>query len=252
MEHNIQSFLESGLLEEYLMGLTSESDTLKVEQYIERYPEVKEVYEKLQDDVEQFAMKYRATMPSSLKKKIMGNIEASTASKWNGLTSIMAGVAMVFLASTLFLFYQQKDLQNQYSETKEQYAELKAACEAKDKTFAELEKEHFILSHHLTEKVSLNGNGMGSGLEANAYWNKAAEASFMNIVHLPEPPEAHCFQLWADVDGEMVNMGVIKKNSEGLFTLPFKTNATSLNITVEPTGGSHHPTVSRLVASTRI
>lgn len=253
MEENVKEFLESGLLEEYMMGLTSDADTQKVEQYIQQFPEVKKVYNQLQDDVELFAQKYRSSMPPELKEKIMKKVEDKpNSSAWNKWSSMAAGVALVFLTSTLFLFYQSKDLQQENQQLRSDFAALQKSCEAQGAAFASLEQEHAILSHHLTQKISLKGSGLGEGIAATAYWNKKAEASFMKYQNMPQAPDAHCYQLWADVDGKMVDMGVLPKSNDGLMTLPFKVDATSLNITVEPTGGSDHPTVSRLVASVGI
>jgi anti-sigma-K factor RskA len=54
--------------------------------------------------------------------------------------------------------------------------------------------------------------------------------------------------MWADVEGEMINMGVIN-NTENLLAMTYIEDAESLNITIEPAGGSDHPTVSRLISN---
>ena len=62
MEKKVQDFLNSGLLDKYLIGTTTASETLKVESYISAYPEVKEEYDLLQDQLELVA-KAQAIQP---------------------------------------------------------------------------------------------------------------------------------------------------------------------------------------------
>jgi anti-sigma-K factor RskA len=55
--------------------------------------------------------------------------------------------------------------------------------------------------------------------------------------------------MWSDVNGEMINMGTLGTDNE-LVSLKYIENAESLNITIEPAGGSgsDHPTVEELVS----
>ncbi len=54
--------------------------------------------------------------------------------------------------------------------------------------------------------------------------------------------------MWADVDGEMISMGLLPTDKE-LIALTYIDKAASLNITIEPKGGNDHPTVERLISN---
>ncbi len=56
------------------------------------------------------------------------------------------------------------------------------------------------------------------------------------------------YQLWADVEGEMINMGLLS-SEEDLTPAIYISKAESFNITVEPAGGNDHPTVSNLIGN---
>ena len=75
--------------------------------------------------------------------------------------------------------------------------------------------------------------------------NKKKEV-YLNTAGLPELDAEEDYQLWGDVDGEMINMGLINVNSEELQPMAFIEGAESLNITLEPEGGSEEPTVTLL------
>jgi hypothetical protein len=68
---------------------------------------------------------------------------------------------------------------------------------------------------------------------------------------LPDLDAEHDYQMWADVEGEMIDMGVISK-SKTLMAMAYIDHAESLNITIEPAGGNDHPTVARLVTNVHL
>ena len=65
---------------------------------------------------------------------------------------------------------------------------------------------------------------------------------------MPKLKENETYQMWADVDGEMISMGLVPTDQE-LVALAYIDDAESLNITIEPEGGNDHPTVSRLISN---
>ena len=49
MREKIRIFLDTDLLEKYLLGTTNTEESLQVERYIAMYPEVRKIYNELQD-----------------------------------------------------------------------------------------------------------------------------------------------------------------------------------------------------------
>jgi hypothetical protein len=56
--------------------------------------------------------------------------------------------------------------------------------------------------------------------------------------------------MWAEVNGEMVNLGVLKNvdDKDKLWPLPYAEKAVGY-ITIEPQGGNDTPTVQKIVAN---
>ena len=81
-----------------------------------------------------------------------------------------------------------------------------------------------------------------------SYVNHKTKSVVINTERLPKLDAEHDYQMWADVEGEMINMGVISKD-KNLLAMNYIDHAESLNITIEPAGGNDHPTVSRLVTN---
>lgn len=263
-QNDIREFLESGLLEEYLLGTTDEATSRRVEAYINQSEEVREAWMAMQESLEMMALSMDAKAPEGLKASVKEAIKANPKPVSNKQSAKVASIRrmnrMVVAASVAaFLFatiaISQWTSIGKYKQEvatlTERVGELESELDNQNKQFAQLETEFSVVNDPNTQKVIINGNDQARGFVMVAYWNKSEEASFMQIVNQPELPDNQCFQLWADVHGEMVNLGVIPEE-EGMIALDFKVDAESLNVTIEPEGGSEHPTVARLVGSVSI
>ncbi|MFK7773533.1 MAG: anti-sigma factor, partial [Saprospiraceae bacterium] len=84
---------------------------------------------------------------------------------------------------------------------------------------------------------------------AIAYWNENENNAYLKLENLPPPPVGKTYQIWADIDNKMVDMGIINYDDKKMISIPHMANAASLNITLEKEGGSDHPDVSQLKVS---
>ena len=94
----------------------------------------------------------------------------------------------------------------------------------------------------------LLGNQIAPDAKAVAYVNHATKKVVVNPQGLPDLSTDKTYQMWADVDGEMIDMGVIPTDTD-LVALKYIDEAESLNITIEPAGGNDHPTVENLISN---
>lgn len=260
MNKEVKIFLESGLLEEYIMGLCDKADQDKVEAFIEKYPEVKAVYDDLQTGIEQYAKSIAIPPPIGTKEELMDRLNdpykeplspspVSPPAKSNSM-NWLTGVAAIGMALLAFWFWNNWNTSmNENQQLTNQMLELQQDCELEKQKMIALQERLNLLSNPQTEKFLLAANTNNSPFEAVAYWNKKRAASFLEIISHPKLEKGECLQLWADVDGEMVSLGVLPEKNEHFYELPFKVNAESLNVTIEPKGGSDHPNVARIVTS---
>jgi hypothetical protein len=99
-----------------------------------------------------------------------------------------------------------------------------------------------------TDQYVFSGNASMPEAKVVSYINHKTKSVVINTERLPELDSDHDYQMWADVEGEMINMGVISK-AKNLMAMTYIDHAESLNITIEPAGGNDHPTVERLVTN---
>ena len=69
-----ERFLNTGLLEQYALGLTNEEETQQVEKYLEAFPELKNEVNGIQKAVEQYALEQAINPPQHIKKDILSEI----------------------------------------------------------------------------------------------------------------------------------------------------------------------------------
>ena len=248
MKDKIREFLDSDLLERYLLDQLSTAENAKVERYIAMYPEVRRDYEELQENLEAYARLYAVHPPQGLRERILRSVRAERTGRRRFLGySVAASIAALFLAGASFFFWNQnQNLQeeNALVNTKIQVLEADMKEQLED-----VRNQFIVLNNPQTRKFMVNGNKKARELKAIAYVNPVKKLSYINVRNLPNLPEDKDYQMWAEVNGEMVNLGVIRQISDKdkLLALPYGEKGVSY-ITIEPKGGNTTPTVQNIVA----
>lgn len=71
---NIQAYIESGILEEYVLGTVSPQEKQEVECMSHIYPEIKAELLRTESALEEYALKHQTTPPPSLKESIFAQM----------------------------------------------------------------------------------------------------------------------------------------------------------------------------------
>jgi len=249
MKDKIKIFLDSDLLENYLLETTSEEETLKVEQYIAMYPEVRKTYIELQENLEIFAKLHALKTPEGLKKRILNDVkkEKSLKSKFLRYAVAASFIAFLFAGASYFFYNQNQSLQQENTLVTNKMKDLEEDMRIQ---LEDVRNQFIVLNNPKTKKYDVVGNKKAKDLKAITYVNPVKKLSFINVRNLPNLPEDKCLQMWAEVNGKMVNLGVIKdaNNKDKLLALPYVQDAIGY-ITIEPKGGNITPSVENIVAN---
>ena len=249
MKEKIKIFLDTDLLEKYLLGSTTDEEAFQVERYIAMHPEVKKTYDELQNNLETYAKMHAVKTPEGLKERISAQIRGEKAGRKRFFQySIAASFTAVLFAVAAFFFYSQnQSLQEENDMVSNQIKLLEQ--DMKDQ-LEDVRNQFIVLNNPKTKKLNVKGNKKAQELKAVAYINPVKKLSYINVSNLPHLPEDQCFQMWAEVNGEMVNLGVIKESmaQDNLLALPYSDTAVGY-ITIEPKGGNMTPTVENIVAN---
>jgi anti-sigma-K factor RskA len=233
-----QTFLATGLLEQYVLGITDPDETQEVERHLNLYPELKQEVVEMRQAIKQYALQQDipAPRPETNEPRIAPNTtNAKTYGQINWLSALVIGsLVLLCVLSTL-------RMRNFQEENKTLLSQL-STCESRERIIA-------FLKDPQTQPVVLNQISTSAEAAALVYWNKTSKKAMLNPFNLPKLPEDQQYQIWVDVAGKMISIGLISTNLEKYQDLEYLDEATSLNITIEPLGGSSEPTVSRLVAN---
>jgi anti-sigma-K factor RskA len=257
MEKDLKVFLESGLLERYMMGTCSREQKEEVEYFIENFPEVKAEYDRLQEEINNVSDQFTDESPDGLKEAIISCLEDDTDYQVKNVYSKKRSVgfqfmpwaaALIAFIGSVALFTQKNNLCKTNMEIHAQLNMVAHQLEATKSELAFLHEKLAISGHDKTERLVLTGNELSPNFSSTAFWNEVAGKAILYVNDLGELEKNQCYQVWADVDGKMVNVGIIPLK-KGPIEIDFLRNATSLNITIEPKGGSEHPSVENLISS---
>lgn len=247
--------IESGILERYLLGELSKNEMASLEGTLETDSELKSYFRQLELDMEKMAMENAVSPSGNVKQALFRQLEGDTDKKIikikprrpsRSYTAIAASLAVLFLLSSFWLYQKMNGIQEDLRVVRDQNNLLLDENENLVKNYDETIKWLEELNNADTEKLIMKGNDLMPEARAISYVNHKNKTVILNAAGLPELPSDKDYQLWADVEGEMIDMGVIPKESE-MIVMTYIEDAESLNITIEPAGGNDHPTVSQLI-----
>ncbi|MDT0557289.1 anti-sigma factor [Ichthyenterobacterium sp. W332] len=248
---------ETGLLEQYVLGELDAAQQLEIELLLKSDEELADYVLEIEKGFENLAIDNAITPPKVVKSNLLSEISNNTkvvslsnenksSNKW--YLGIAASIAAFLLISTYFLYAELQNVKSDLEMVSNEKDMLMKDLNNMANNYDDLINWYDIISDPNAEQFILKGNDLSPEAKIVSYVNHEEKSVVINAELLPELDQNHDYQMWADVDGEMINMGLIPK-SKGMIAMTYIDNAESLNITIEPLGGNDHPTVSRLISN---
>lgn len=258
MNAKITTFLNSGLIEKYLVGRTTPLETETVETYISKYPEVQNAYTTLQYNLEVVAKANAVEAPRHILDAVLNDLEEKPVVTLNTVKktykswykfAVAASIAALLFAGTSYIFYNQNQkLANENQVVVDEIFDLRSDIEKNNAMLDKVMRQLLKLNNPETEKYIITGNERAKDLKTVAYINPKEKTSMIDVVSLPQLPEEQCYQIWAELQGKMVSLGILSEADRQLKTIPYTEDALGLNITIEPKGGNTIASIENSVA----
>lgn len=256
MEKKLHSFLESNLLNKYLVGDTSVEETQEVERYIKNFPEVATAYEKLQRNLELIAKAGAVDVPNNVLSNILDALDESNETKviqlvqnrktpWYSIAASAA--AVLFAISTLFLYQKNQLLMDENNVVVDEIFDLRSDIQNNNAKLDELSREFNKLNNPDARKYVMSGNDRAKDLKTVAYINPVEKTTMIDVISLPQLPEDQHYQIWAELQDRMVNLGILDKSERKLRPIPYMEDALALSIKIG-TNGTENDTNDNSVA----
>lgn len=246
---NKKEFLESGLLEQYMLGLLEDQEDIKkIESFIQNDAEVKSYYDRIQQDMLNLADANSIAPPPSVKKQIMKDVKTldnNFRPKSGMITSLPWIIAAILVGFLVMSLLRYNNLDDKLVETQSAYAALVDDCQSKE---TKMNRKAIFFADVNTQKVSIENDGF----QMSAFYNKQQSLITIEGLSNGNLPRGKCYYLWGDVDSEMIKIGRLDDPNMAHFAA-FDPNMVSLNVTIEDASAViDHPDVSQLVGSVAI
>jgi len=247
MNEKITTFLNSGLLDKYLLGETTSAEAEMVESHIARYPEIENTYNTLQHHLEAVAKANAVEAPENFLNNILDELDdapvvklniVSKYKKWYKFSVAACVAALIFAGSSMYFYNQNQKLHNETLVVDAEIDDLRSDIAKNNAMLDNVMRQLLKLNNPETEKYIIKGNERAKDLKTVAYINPREKTSMIDVVSLPELPEEQCYQIWAELQGKMVNLGILDKADRKLINIPYMEDALALSITIEPKGGN--------------
>ncbi|GAB3257950.1 anti-sigma factor [Larkinella harenae] len=288
---NTKEYIESGILEEYVLGTVSPQEKREVECLSSIYPEIRQELDNLSAALEEYALTLRHDPPSEVKTWLLNELDFSNPEDniSNESTSIetpliekpveapiqplnpeydfsnsrptyrvtwmvAASLGLLVLFFAYFLYSQLQNSQQTLSSLRNANQELTEEVRGLRNQQAQSERTLALLKEPGMKVIRLNPTDSTTANLATVYWNSTTGQVNLEIDSLVQPPETQQYQLWAIVDGKPVDAGVFEMEEGKPVVQQIKTfpQAQAFAITLEQRGGSPTPTLTAMVVMGKV
>lgn len=271
---DVQAYIESGMLEAYVLGALTESERAEVEALIAVYPELAEEVAAIEETMFSVAQAEAETPPAGLEDRIWASIQASATGDTNeppasGHTSrsIPLGtrparsmqvrwqraaiwIALVGSVAANFILWNDRNKASQQSEAlASRITALESESIQYQNQLAAAQKERAMMTDPDMQRVVMQSIQPGHSMSGTVFFSKSKGDMFLALKDLPVPPQGKQYQLWVIQDGKPVDMGVISNNlvSGGMAHMDKSvTGGEAFAISLENEGGSPVPTMEQI------
>ena len=270
---NIEEYIQSGIIESYVLGLASQEEAMSLEALSVQHPEIKKAILDFELLLEKNAQDNAIAPPAGSREKLIATLQnefiheqpvkKADASKESNIPVIpkhektkvfsfwkyAAVASIILLLSSVALNYY---FYSNYQETKSNYEALvlnnntlQANNDLYKTKFNSLENKLKMLGNPDMKITQLRGLPGKENNTATIFWDTKTNEVFL-MPTLTAAPSGKEYQLWAIVDGKPVDAGMLQNCTDGMCKMKNMPQAQAFAITLENKGGSKTPDMNAM------
>jgi len=275
---DIKAYIESGILELYVLGDVTADEKLQVEAMAAKHKAIKAELDEIERSMEVYAADNAIEPAIHLRERVLGSILTNFADdstfaskkeeKHDNVIAFSAPKTInyykyAFAACLALLLASSFALVSLYNKLQDSNTQIAALT---------LDKQHFANQVNYIDKeldrskqeigvfrdasfkfLNLKGTSHAPAASLTMAWSPAKHKVWIDLTSLkmPENDKSHQYQLWAIVAGKPVDLGVFDASPDSTGMKEMKTIAAvstdAFAVTLEPKGGSPSPTMDQMV-----
>jgi anti-sigma-K factor RskA len=253
-QFNIQEYLDSGVIEMYVLDQLSDAEREAVEKLATQYPEIHQEIEEVEAAMGTYHAAEGLTPPDYILSNILAETarvavpnpasteqpSESTLPKSGRLILWPIAAAVVGLALAAWMWVAKQAADQHANQLQNELLALRSKEQACATNEQFLLQQLNLLRQDGLQKVIVNG---ATEPIAAVYWNKGQRVAHFDLLNLKDPGQMQ-YQLWAIVKGQPVSLGVVNWQAarKGLVSYKLGQKPDAFAISLEPFGGSPTPT----------
>ncbi len=242
---NIENYISTGIIEQYVMGLCTAQEKIELELLRQKDAILDKAIINFEIELESKMMRNAFLPGVNTDDKILQTLQSlgtpvvamqtedKKIKRLSWIKIVAAASVLLFGVSTFFNY-------TQYKENKTQAAELAV----KNNLPSSLPLANYnILKDPTITPVAMIGQGYHAICRCTMFWDKKTGKAYVMIHHLVPSGENYDYQLWANVNGKQVSVGMINDKIRDRFVevTGVPEDSKEFTVTMEKNGGATVP-----------
>jgi anti-sigma-K factor RskA len=266
---DIKAYIETGILELYVLGDVTPDEKLQVEAMAQKHPAIKAELAEIERSMELYARENEVEPAENVRSRVLGSILTNFGDDNNFPGKSRRTVSNIitlperkqinfykyaFAASLALLIASTVALVSVYSRLQESNGQL-VALQLQNQHFTNrvnlMDKELSVFRDPSFKLLKLQGTAKTPTMAVTLAFSPVRKKVMLDMrnIKLPQNDKDHQYQLWALVGGKPVDLGVFdsRADSAGMKEMKSIALADAFAVTLEPKGGSINPTMDQMM-----
>lgn len=267
---NIKAYIESGILELYVLGDVTPKERSQVEAMVQKHPAIKAELDEIERSMALYAEQNAIEPPETLRNRVLnklvdnlGDDSRSAPNEEDEKEKIIIPISRArsntffkyaFAACLALLIVSVAALISVYSKL-QRSNDLVASLQSGNQRFVSktrlLDNELTVYRDPSFKTLKLQGTKKSPSSDLIVAWSPANKKVMIDMsnANMPVNDNNHQYQLWALVAGKPVDLGVFDADttSKGMKEMKSTASADAFAVTLEPRGGSPTPTMDEMM-----
>ena len=264
---DIRNYIESGVIESYVLGLASADEVAEVQMMAAEHSEIKTAILDFEMLFENNMNKNVIHPPAFIKTNIENvlspefssavvrnisntQIDSVNVRNISSVKYLAAASVILLLISTglnLYFYSAFKKSSTQYEALLSEKNTLQANNASYKSQLNQMNQSFDLIQDSNMVNISMKGVKGKENNIATVFWNSHTKDVYLMSDKMLKAPQGKQYQLWAIVDGKPVDAGMVSYDCSGFCRMNKKIDhAQAFAITLEKEGGSAAPTMQQM------